>query len=86
MAAKTGKYVKRMETLMKAYKIDDKYPITIMRLLAQFEHELDSNRVSEDTSICVVPNFMKDGPAASLTFRMSPEEDVLREYPLFKVG
>lgn len=62
MAAKTGKYFKIMETLMKSYEFDDKDLITLLRFLAHFKCACDSNKVLEDMGLSVTPNFMKKGP------------------------
>lgn len=40
MVARTCKYAKRLETVMKAYKFDVEDPITVLRFLAQFENLL----------------------------------------------
>lgn len=37
ISARTGKYAKRMEPLLKVHKVDDVNPITILRFLAQFK-------------------------------------------------
>lgn len=75
LAARTGKYAKRMETMMKVYKFDDKDPITILRFLAQFKRACDAIGVSKGTALWIMPTFMKDGPAFSLTVRMTPHGD-----------
>lgn len=41
MATHTGRYVKRMKTLMKIYKLEDKNPITVFRFLAQIKRTCD---------------------------------------------
>lgn len=43
MAAKTGKHVKRMKTIMIASKFDEKHPTTVLSFHAQFRRAYDSN-------------------------------------------
>lgn len=45
-AARTSKYAKRMETLVKAYTFVEKNPITILSFLAQSKQACDSDGVS----------------------------------------
>lgn len=47
MAARTGRYLKSMGTLMKTYKLIDMVPITILHFLAMFKRVCDSNEVSK---------------------------------------
>lgn len=75
MAACTGKYAARMETLMKAYKFDDKEPITILSILADFKRACDSNGVFEGIALWLLPAFIRDKPAFSLTVWMASHED-----------
>lgn len=79
MAAKLDKVVKRVETLIKAYKFDDKNWINVLRFLAQFKRACNFNRVSKGMDYWVMPNIMKDGPASILTVRMTPSGDALGE-------
>lgn len=69
LAARTGKYPKRMVTLMNAYKFDDKDLITVLNFLAQFEKACVSRGDLEGTIVWRLPTFMKDAPESSLTFR-----------------
>lgn len=63
MTAKTGKYIKGMEMLKKAFMFDDKDPIIRLRFLAQVKHACDFNGVSSSLALWVIANFMNDGPA-----------------------
>lgn len=56
MAAKPKKYAKKRGSLMNAYNFDYKYPITILRFLAQFKQTFDSIRVSKGTAFWVLHN------------------------------
>lgn len=51
MAARTGKYVKRSETLMKANKFDDKDQNTALSILVLFKRACDFNEFSEGMSL-----------------------------------
>lgn len=64
MVARTGKNTKRMETLIKVYKFDDKVLITISRFIAQFKRARNSNEVSEGKALWIMPVFMTSGPAS----------------------
>lgn len=86
MAAKTGKYVNRMKTRMRAYKFDYKDPITVLRFLAQLNCAYDSNGVPEEKALHVMPSFMKDRPVSSLIVRMTPREYAMDKFSLLKVG
>lgn len=86
MIAKTGKYVKRLETLMKAYKIDGKITITVMKFLAQFKCPCDFNAVSEGMALWIMPNFIKKRLASSMTDRMDPRGDAHGKNLLLKAG
>lgn len=68
--ARTCKYAKRMGTLMKAHKFEDKDPITILVFLAQFEKACSLHGVSERMALWIMPNFTKDEPAYRLPVRM----------------
>lgn len=67
MAACTNRYAKRVKTLKKAYKFDEKNPIIILRLLAQFRRACNSNKVPKGTTIWNMPTFTKDEFVSSLT-------------------
>lgn len=71
---------------MKAYKFDNKNPITVLPFLAQFKRACDSNRVSEGMPLCIVPTFMKDGPVSSLTVEINLYEDDGTTHRLLKAG
>lgn len=75
LAASTGKYPSRMEALIKAYKNDDKDPITILSFLAQFRRVCDLNEVSEGTPLWIISTFSKDEAAFSSNVRMDPHSD-----------
>lgn len=60
---------------MKAYNFDDKDPITKLRFLAYFKRACVSREGSEGTALCVMPTFVRDRPASSLTAWISPHKD-----------
>lgn len=62
IVTKMGKYIKRTEALIKAYKFDSQDIITILKFLAPFKRAYDSNEDSEGTVLWVMPNVTKDGP------------------------
>lgn len=67
MAVRTGKHGKRMEKLMKEYKICDKILITTLCFLAQVTRAYDSNGAFERIAICILPTFLENGPLFGLT-------------------
>lgn len=71
MVARTGKYAKHMETPIKAYELDDKDPITILRFLVLFKKACVPNNLSEAMALWIISNFLKDGPAYKLAARMT---------------
>lgn len=74
MATRTGKYAKRVETLMKAYKLNDKSSITILRFLTQFKRAWASNLVSDGMELLIMSTFIKEGIASSLTACTTPHK------------
>lgn len=75
MAIRMGKYTKRIETLMKAYKFDNKDLVKILRFLTQIKRAWDSNRLFKSMALWIMSMFMKDEPECSLTVRMIPHKD-----------
>lgn len=65
MAARTGRYAKRRETLMKAYKYAVMSQTKISRFHGQFQKACDSNEISEAMALRFMPTFMEDRPASS---------------------
>lgn len=86
MAAKTDTYVEKMETIINAFRFDDKNPSTVLWFLALFKRICNSNGVAEGMAFLVIPNFITDVPASSRTVKTTPRKDALCEYPLPKVG
>lgn len=70
----------------------DKDPVTVLRFLAQFLQVLhwcracDTNGLSEEKERRIMPTFMKDGHAPSLTVRMTSPGDGVSALDLPKVG
>lgn len=75
MAACTGKYAMRMKTSMKAYKFDDKDHVTVFRFQVQFKRFCDSNKISGGMALWIMPTFMKDETATSLTVQMTSHKN-----------
>lgn len=55
---------------MKAYKSDNKDPITVLRFIPRFKRACDSNDVLEAMALWIMPTSIKDGSAFSLTVQM----------------
>lgn len=70
MAVRAGKYDKRLESLVKAYKFDEKDASSIFCFLSQFKRACNANRVFEGKAFCTMLAFMKDKPASNLTVQM----------------
>lgn len=66
MTARTGRYAKHIKTLMKAYQLDGKDPITVLRSLAQLKRARNYNEFSEGMALQIIPSSVKGGPAPSL--------------------
>lgn len=71
MAARMCKYVKCIETLPKAYKFNDKAPISILRFLAQIKRACDSIGVSKCLALLIMSTVVKDKPGFCLTVQMT---------------
>lgn len=71
VAEKTGKYVKFMDTMAKAFKIDNNYLIIVLRFMTEFTGACDSNGILESMALCIVSNFMKDELASRLKIRLT---------------
>lgn len=71
---------------MKAYKLEYKDLIMVLRFLTQFGKMCDSNEVSKGMAFWEMQTSMKGGPASNLAVRMAPRGHVLGEYCLPKVG
>lgn len=85
MTAKTGKDVKKLETLMKPYEFDDKALITILRFLFKSWRACDFDEVSKEMALLVMEKFMKDGTTLNLTVRMTSREGGNASYFFLKV-
>lgn len=86
MAARTGRYAKRMKTLLRPYNFDDKNPITMIHFLAQFKSTYDLNGVCGGLDLWTVPTFIIGGPASSTTAEMTPHKDDGTTYRLLMAG
>lgn len=76
MGARIGRYVKRMKTVMKAYKFYHKHPIIALSFVAKFKRACDFDEVSDGMALWKMPSFMKDRPESSFTARMTSRGDV----------
>lgn len=65
VASRTGKYAKRMDSVMRPCIIDGRSSITILRILDQFKRLDDSNIVSEGMPLWILLSFIEKGPCAS---------------------
>lgn len=74
-AARVGKYAKRMKTLTKAYKFDDRDAIRILGFLAEFKRACGSYGVYEGMALWILATLMKDRPASSLTVQITSHKD-----------
>lgn len=71
MAASAGKFAKRMETIVKAYKSNNKDPDTISHVLAHFKRACDTDGFIEGKALRIMSTFMKGGTASCLTVQMA---------------
>lgn len=60
-----------METLIKAFKCDYKYPIAILRFLAELKTACILNSVFKGRAMSIKPTFVKKGPPFILTDQMN---------------
>lgn len=67
---------------VKAYKLDDKCPITVRWILAQIKSARKSNFFPEEMSLWLMLIYMKYGPASNFTLRMTERRSGMGEYTL----
>lgn len=75
IAARTGKYSKHIETLMKSYKFDSNKPITFLDFVAQFKGVRNSNRAFESVASWNMSTFTRDKPAFSSRAQSTSDKD-----------
>lgn len=67
MTARTAKLANRTKAIMKPYKFEASYPVTILFFLWQSKRPYDSNGVSEWVAMWLLPFFIAKSLAATLT-------------------
>lgn len=75
MAAHTAKLAKRMVTIMKPYRFDDGNSVAVS-FLGQFKRADDSNGLSEDVAMWILPYVMAKSPIAFVTILLNPRKEV----------
>lgn len=61
---------------MKQFRFDDSNPVTVLSFMGQFKRSYDFDGVYEGAAMRLLPFFMDEYPAASLTVCVTPRIDV----------
>lgn len=86
MSARTCKYVKCIEMMMKAYKFHDKDSIMVLRFLTQLRKACDSNGVFKDRTLHIMLMIMRDGTASCIKVQVTLHKYEGTTYRLPKTG